>query len=819
MRVMKFGGTSVGGAQQMRRVVDLAAAARQETRVMLVASAVSGITNLLIDAARVAQERGPVDALSARFEDTHAAISRELAGELGPARQKPLEEGLAALASELRGLLQGVGLLRECSPSVLAHLSGLGERAACLILEALLEARGLAPKSVDPREVLICSGDPLQATPMMDEIRSRFAPLRESGGPGLMLMPGFFGGDGKGKTLSLGRGGSDYSAALAAAALDAELLEIWTDVDGIFSADPRMVPEAFPLPEVSFEEAMELAYFGAKVLHPKTISPARERGIPVRVCNSFRPEHPGTRVTDAAAPPQHPVRGLSFLRDIALINIAGAGLKGVPGTAARVFEAMAHAGISVVLITQGSSECSISFCVQHAEAERAVKALEVAFEVEREAGKVDAIERTGGLAILSIVGDGMRHRVGVAGTFFSALADVGCSIAAIAQGSSERSISAVISETDGPRAMAHVHGRCFGTTEVVELLVAGVGSVGGELLRQVRQQAPKLRAHGVDLRVCAIANSRHCVASSEGIPLEGWEEKLAAGGGGPALDTFRDWARAKRPGRPIFVDCTSSEDVALAYPSLMEAGLHVVTANKKANAGRWSHWRTLRQTASRHQRRFLYETNVGAALPVIDTLKNMVRTGDTVLRIEGILSGSLSFILGLVEEGVPLSQAVGTAMERRFTEPDPRDDLQGTDVARKVLILARELGRNVELEGVKLESLLPADFDASGPLEAFLARLPKVDESFQRRAEALRKEGKVLRYVGSVTEAGCSVGLVPVPLEHPLAAVKGGENALSFLSERYSPTPLVIRGYGAGAAVTAAGVLADVLRLVEGPLP
>jgi aspartokinase/homoserine dehydrogenase 1 len=815
---MKFGGTSVGGAEQMRRVVDLVAAARKETRVMVVASAVSGITNLLVEAARVAQEGGPVEALRSRFEDTHTALVRELAGELGASRQGPLQEGLAALASELRGLLQGVGLLRECSPSVLAHLSGLGERASCLILGALMEARGLAPRAVDPREVLVCTGDPLQATPLMDECRARFAPLRE-GGPGLMLMPGFFGGDGRGKTLSLGRGGSDYSAALAAAVLDAALLEIWTDVDGIYSADPRLVPEAFPLPEVSFEEAMELAYFGAKVLHPKTIAPARERGIPVRVCNSFRPEHPGTRVTSSAAPPEHPVRGLSFLRDIALVNIAGAGLKGVPGTAARVFEAMAHAGISVVLITQGSSECSISFCVQQAEAERAVRALEVAFEVEREAGKVDTIERQAGLAILSIVGDGMRHRVGVAGTFFSALADVGCSIAAIAQGSSERSISAVISEADGPRAMAHVHGRYFGTTEVVELLVAGVGSVGAELLRQVQLQAPQLRAHGVDLRVCAIANSRRCVVAGEGLPLEGWKARLDAGGDGPALDTFRDWARAKRPGRPIFVDCTSSEDVALAYPSLMEAGLHVVTANKKANAGRWSHWRALRETASRHQRRFLYETNVGAALPVIDTLKNMLRTGDRVLRIEGILSGSLSFILGLVEEGMPLSRAVGTAMERRFTEPDPRDDLHGTDVARKVLILARELGRTDELEGVALDSLLPPDFDASGPLDDFLARLPQVDAAFQRRVDAHRKEGQVLRYVGSVTPEGCTVGLVPVPLAHPLAAVKGGENALSFLSERYSPTPMVIRGYGAGAAVTASGVLADVLRLVDVPLP
>ena len=628
-----------------------------------------------------------------------------------------------------------------------------------------------------------------------------------------MAIGGFFAADRQGKTTTLGRGGSDFSAAIMAAGLAADRLEIWTDVDGVFSADPSSVADAFVLDQMSYEEAMELAFFGAKVLHPRTIAPVVGKSIPTVIRNTFNLAAAGTRI-HRGAPASAVIRGISSLSNVSMIDVSGAGLRDTLGIAGRVFQAMAVAGISVVLITQASSEYSINFCVPSQLAAKAAATLTAELELEIGAGQVNPIEVMDDLAVVSIVGETMRRQRGVARTFFSALASVGINIVAIAQGFSERNISVVVSAADEVRAVRITHQFFFDTDQPVDLLVVGLGAVGAELLDQIRGQAAALAEQGVRVRLLGIGNSRKMVMAPDGLSLEGWRDALESSPVPFDLPELLSFVRSVRPLNPVFVDCTSDSDIAGAYLQIFEAGMHVVTPNKKANSGSLAFYRALRQTANRHQRKFFYQTNVGGGLPVIDTLKNLLNSGDRLRSFEGILSGSLSFILGLLEEGVSFSVAVSTARDKGFTEPDPRDDLSGMDVARKVLIVARENGKEIDLADVVVEPLLPESFDASGDVAAFMDRLVDLDGPYRKRLEALLQHGKKLRYVGIIEGDRCRVGFSEIDRDHPLAAVKGGENAMSFLTDRYHPIPLVVRGYGAGPAVTAAGVFAEVLKTV-----
>jgi aspartokinase/homoserine dehydrogenase 1 len=814
--VHKFGGTSLADAVRYQSVGRILLASRREgARTAVVVSAMGGVTDALLEATGLAarQESGYRDRLHA-LRERHL----ETVGGLGldETRRQALADVINTDFRQIEEVLRGVWIARLDSERIREFVSGYGELWSAQILHAHLASARAVCDWLDARRVLAVEPSAQAVAVDWELSRERLEDWRRTeAGAEFVVVTGYVASTREGVATTLKRNGSDFSASIFAALLDAESVTIWTDVNGVLSADPRRVPDALVIPELSYEEAAELAYFGAKVVHPNTMAPAIARGIPIWIKNTFAPEQPGTRI-GVASRAGLPIKGFATVDGMALVNVEGTGMIGVPGVAHKLFGALGAAGVSVVVISQASSEHSICFAVPSAQGELARRTVEDAFLAERHRGEVQKVEVADGCCILAMVGEGMIERVGVAGQFFGALGKAGVNVRAIAQGSSERNISAVIEQREATKALRAVHSAFYLSSQTISVGVIGTGLIGGTFLDQLARRLARLRAErGIDLRVRAVMNSRRMLLDDLGADLSDWRGALEAGGVESDLERFVEHVRAEHLPHAVVIDATASDELPRHYEGWLARGLNVITPNKKANSGPAERYRLLREAARRYGRYFLYETNVGAGLPIIHTLRDLVETGDEVRRVEGVFSGTLSFIFNSLDGTRAFSDVVRDAHARGFTEPDPRDDLSGTDVARKLIILARELGHEVELADVPVESLVPEELRAASA-EEFLSGLARHDGAMDELLRGARERGEVLRYVGTIDEAGrASAGLRPFPSDHPFANLQGSDNVVSFRTARYDAQPMIVRGPGAGPEVTAAGVFSDMLRLAS----
>ncbi|KAF1693688.1 bifunctional aspartate kinase/homoserine dehydrogenase I [Pseudoxanthomonas koreensis] len=814
--VHKFGGTSVADAERYRHVARLLLA-RDETVQVAVVSAMKGVTDALIELAQVAAATPAGESLPDWRERWHELRARHrgaavaLLGENAGAAVEWLDQRFDELAQVLAALSVIGGLPDE----VLQRVQGQGEVLSARLLGEYLRTLGEDCAVLDAREVLVVSHGELGVDVDWGLSAQRLARWRQANPQSRVVATGFVARDAQDRITTLGRNGSDYSGAIFAALFEADELHIWTDVDGVLSADPRVVPEAVQLESLSYDEACELAYFGAKVVHPQTMYPAIERGLPIIIRNTFQPDHPGTRIT-AARDLDGPVKGLTLSPNLAMLNLEGTGLIGVPGTAERVFAALRNAKVSVVMISQGSSEHSICCVVKQEDADRAQAALVNAFAHELTVGQVQRVQQVPGISVLAAVGDGMAGQPGVAARLFQSLGRAQVNIRAIAQGSSERNISVAIDSDHATRALRAAHAGFYLSPQTFAVGVIGPGNVGGTLLDQMLGARDGLleRAH-LDLRLRAIASRGRQLLDPRGIEGD-WRGRFAAATDAADLDRFTAHLLDSHLPHVAIVDCSGSPDVADRYPQWLAAGIHVVTPNKQAGAGPLARYVAIREAAAASGARFRYEATVGAGLPVISTLRDLLDTGDAVTSIEGVFSGTLAWLFNRYDGSVPFSQLVAEARALGYTEPDPRDDLSGTDVGRKLVILAREAGRELSLEDVRIESLVPEALRQAS-VEDFMGRLREVDEGFAARLAKARAEGRVLRYVARLDAAGgASVGLVELPQEHAFANLRQTDNIVQFTTRRYCDNPLIVQGPGAGPEVTAAGVFADLLRVAAG---
>jgi aspartokinase/homoserine dehydrogenase 1 len=811
--VHKFGGTSVADAGRYEAVAEILLARRERgERAAVVVSAMSGVTDALLGlvsgaAARDESYAERLHALKTRHLETAAALG------LAAAREKALAEAVENDFRELEEVLRGVWIARLQSEPIAEFVSGHGELWSARFLDALLGEKGCPSDWLDARAALVVEADARGVAVDWDASREKLTRWLKGREPDPLVVTGYVASTRDGVATTLKRNGSDYSASIFAALLGAEAVTIWTDVDGVLSADPRRVPDALVVPALSYQEAAELAYFGAKVIHPNTMSPVIAGGIPVHIKNTFRPDAEGTTIS-ADSPPGFPVKGFATVEGMTLVNVEGTGMVGVPGIANKLFGALRAEGVSVVLISQGSSEHSICFAVPGTQGELAKRTVEEAFMSEMTRGQIQTVGLTEGCCILAAVGDGMVDAPGVAGKFFSALGRAGVSVRAIAQGSSERNISAVIDEREATRALRNVHSAFYLSHQTLSVGVVGTGLIGGTFLDQLNARLEELcLRRSIDVRVRGLMNSRRMLLDERAVDLNNWEEDLGGKGSAADIERFAEHVLAEHLPHAVLIDATSDAGVAARYAGWLDRGINVVTPNKKGNTGTLAQYRAVREAARRRGRYFLYETNVGAGLPVIHTLRDLLDTGDEILRIEGVLSGTLSYIFNTFDGTKPFSQVVREAHARGYTEPDPREDLSGVDVARKLVILAREMGIGIELEEVSVESLVPADLRSS-TVEEYFDNLSRHDAAVAERLHAARLRGEVLRYVGTIEPgSGVSASLRPYPLAHPFAGLSESDNVVSFRTARYNVQPMIVRGPGAGPAVTAAGVFADLLRL------
>ena len=798
----------------MERVANILEA-EPRRRVAAVLSACRGVTDALLTLVKTAAANGDDDG-SAGLEAIrarHAGIARSLLAEA------PAAEYIAELAADCRDIssvLQTVRLTREASPVVSDLVAGFGEIWSTRLFARYLDARGRRPGGVrwiDAREIVEVERAPLGPSVLWTESRARAGRVLPPDAEVTLIVTGFIARTREGLQTTLGRDGSDFSASIFGSLLGADEIVIWTDVPGVLSADPRRVPDATVIDSLSYNEAMELAYFGAKVIHPQTMAPAVSGGIPIWIRSTFAPERPGTVICGEPAS-SLPVKGITSIDGIAVINVEGTGMIGVPGTAQRLFGALREHGISVALISQGSSEHSICFALAQTEAERAAAVVRSAFDGELRKGQIQRVDVTPDCSILAIVGDGMAGTPGIAAKLFNALGSSGVNVRAIAQGSSERNISVVIDAKQTARALGSVHAGFYLSPHTISIGLIGPGTVGSAFLDQLASQMDRLtRDFRLDLRLRGLLTSRAMVLADPAVPIAGWRQSLERGTSADLQAFVRHVDAAHLP-HAVIVDCTASAAVARHYPEWLAAGIHVVTPNKQAGSADLAFYRSLQEARRTGGSRFLYEATVGAGLPIIQTVRDLRETGDRVHRIEGILSGTLSYLFNVWDGEQPFSALVRDAKAQGFTEPDPRDDLSGKDVARKLVILARETGVDLELEEVALEGLVPEPLRSCSTAE-FLERLPELDGPMRERFLAAQSHGRVLRYVGRLdTDSGrATVGLAEFDRSHLFANISLTDNVVSFTTERYNRNPLVVRGPGAGPAVTAGGVFGDLLRV------